>query len=170
MIQFYDIIFPEQKNTKGYKMATGDYNSPYTGAQLDDTIRKISNNDIHSYVEVFSNTAGAATVNLNSLPAGPDGLRTGTYDILYSYAGSTSGSRSTSRLIIHDVSATSTGTGHADASESNGNITLGFSHAQLDGASKDISAITDQVNITANSVVVNHGLAIYKIYRQDTII
>ncbi len=149
-------------------MAVGDYNSPYTGAQLDDTIRKITSNEIHSYVRVFTNASGAATVNVNSLPAGPNGLRTGTYDVLYGMNGGVT-SLSVSRLILDDLSMNNVGTGHSDGTGATGAVVLGFSYVKFDGGNKDIIALTDQVDIAANSVMADFNLSIYKIYRQDTI-
>ncbi len=147
-------------------MATGDYNSPYTGQQLDDTIRKISSNDIHSYVKVFDNASGAPVVAINSLPAGPDGLRTGVYDVLYS---TSSAVRSTSRLNVMDLSVHASGSGRTNAVMVGTDATLNISLCVFTVADQSFHALRDTVNITQDTVVADAPMNIYEIYRQDTI-
>ncbi len=147
-------------------MATGDYNSPYTGQQLDDTIRKISSNNIHTYVKVFDNAAGIEVVPINSLPAGPDGLRTGVYDILYS---NSAGTRSTSHVNVMDLAVHASGSGRTNAAMAGAEATLMISLCVFTVADQSFHALRDTVNIPQNTVVADTPMKIFEIYRQDTI-
>ncbi len=147
-------------------MATGDYNSPYTGQQLDDTIRKISSNNIHTYVKVYDNAAGAEIVSINSLPAGPNGLRTGVYDILYSNSPST---RSTSIMDVVDLSQHCSGSGRSNAVAGGTGVLLKLSQTIFLVADQSFHAIQDSVDVGANTVTADAPMKIYEIYRQDTI-
>ncbi len=147
-------------------MATGDYNSPYTGQQLDDTIRKISSNSIHTYVKVFDNAAGAPLVSINSLPAGPNGLRTGVYDINYSYNAST---RNSSRVDVFDLSQKSFGATKANALIDGTDVTITSNQPLFESSTQEFRVGSEIVNIGQNTLTQITGPLIYEIYRQDTI-
>ncbi len=154
-------------------MATGDYNSPYTGAQLDDTIRKISSNDIHTYVEVFSNPAGTSGITgiaLSSLPAGPNGLRTGVYDVEFNTQGGSNTAMdgaSLSRLIIHDTNTNASGSGHTGMWTDN----VGAVRAQYDAGDGRIKILHRIINVQTGAAVDDSGSTeIYYISRQDTVV
>ncbi len=152
-------------------MAIGDYNSPYTGQQLDDTIRKISSNNIHTYVKVFDNANGIEVVGINSLPAGPDGLRTGIYDVIYS---ETAAARNTSRIRVDELSLGATGSGRSnifgDGTPGN-DLKLYLSQVAFKVSDQSFHAYKDHVNITDPSdlLLLNQPMKIYEIWRQDTI-
>jgi len=145
-----------------------DYNSPYTGSQLDETIRKITSNNIHTYHLVFENDSGAAKVYLSSLPAGPDGKRTGVYDIIYDGAGA-SGAGSVSRIYIHDENEDAGGSGHTDLAGTGNTASIWAPHAHYSHSDKSFAASVDTVALDTNAVTTDYGIKIYKITRQDTI-
>ena len=155
-------------------MATGDYNSPYTGQQLDDTIRKISTNSLHSYTKVFDNPVGAQVVSINSLPSDQNGLRSGVYDVIYAGAAGGASWDSTSRINIHNLNNEASGTGRTNSAVNGTNIEIRLSNVHFSVADQSLRAVRDTVTVstdanTGASSVPDTPMYIYAIYRQDTI-
>ncbi len=153
-------------------MAVADYNSPYTGAMLDETIRKVTGNDLHSYVEVFRDESGSTTeVNINSLPTGPNGLRTGLYTIAYGQGTLAAGNVSTSTILVTNISSNAAGSGHGSLSVDGGtgDYSIHATRTEYEGGAKVFKALYDSLNVTANFGVIGTPLNILIIRRQDTL-
>ncbi len=149
-------------------MAVGDYNSPYTGQQLDDTIRKISSNNIHTYVKVYDNPAGTdSPILINSLPVGPNGLRTGVYDITHGLT-SHPDSVQSARIIVSNLNETSSSVSRVAGSMSGADLLLQITKVSYSGTGFTFNAGKQDLNITQDSVAYQTA-AIYEIWRQDTI-
>ncbi len=91
-----------------------DYNSSYTGLELDAAIA--ATDEIMEFVEVYAGAATNTGIPLSSLSVNPGtGDKTGIYDVLYSASmtdpDSSSGTGSLSRLYIGNESGTYNGAG-----------------------------------------------------------
>ena len=155
-------------------MADAAYNSPYTGAQLDETIRKITSNKIHTYVEVFDSHMGTNKgIQLSSLPLNPQGNRNGVYDVEFASAGSTQTAMdgaSVSRLYIHDTGIRASGSGHVGMWMDGTKMYIAEIRAYYDEADGKIKINYQIADIQKNSIHDNAAYGkIFKISRQDTI-
>jgi len=151
-------------------MATADYNSPYTGAQLDEVIRKITSNDIHTYTELFRNPAGTTGgIPINTFQAGPDGLRTGTYEILWGGQGALVDHANLSMIVIENLSTSARGPGSFNFTDTSGTMILSVDTAYYDPTTQKIEVFRRDLDLNTNTEVANWSVEIFVVSRRDTL-
>ncbi len=97
-----------------------DFNSAYTGAEVDAAIAKTDS--ILGSVQVYNGSPTNTGIPMSSIGINPDtGDKTGTYDIIYAGSNTSvdtaSGEPNVSRLWIGNEGQTSGGSGHSDMTD-----------------------------------------------------
>ena len=142
-----------------------DYNSSYTGTEVDAAVAKTGT--ILESKQVYTGSPTNSGVPMSSISTNPDtGNKTGTYDVIYSTTntsvdGST-GEPNVSRIWIGDEAQTSAGTGHADMSDT----TIYSSSADYNGS--NFTAILSSHTFSSGTAT-NANIYIHKIFRLQRI-
>ncbi len=146
-----------------------DYNSRFTGAQIDDGIEDTA--EITERAEIWSNASGTTDrIAIGSIPVDPaTGTYIGMYCLEYSLdsvaGGSTSDARSSSSFIITDIDRDVSGNGSVSITVDGGEAILYANQSYYNATSDEIYAHYDKINQATGAVSENQPLRVWTIWR-----
>ncbi len=143
-----------------------DYNSAYTGPEVDAALAKTE--QIMEFVQVYSGSPVNTGIPMSSIPVNSTtGDKTGVYDIIYSGdtvdVDSAAGTPGLSRIWIGNEGQVSHGSGHSDMDTDN---------AYMNSADYDGTNFTATLHYHAwgSGTAVDSALYVHKIYRLQELV
>ncbi len=147
-----------------------DYNSAYTGAEIDAAVGAMTGGSVSGQQLVWDNTSGTppTSVAMSAIPVNPDtGDKRGVYTVIYSQTSAdvdtSAGVPNSSVLYIGDVNQNSGGSGHSDMS----NTHIYISHVNY--GSSQFNCVV-QNHAFSSGTATTEGAFIHKIFRLQSVV
>ncbi len=149
-----------------------DYNSPYTGAEIDAGIAKTE--EILTLVQVYNGAPVNTGISINNIPVNPGtGDRTGVYDIIYTSSTTPVTEDATivyiSRIYIGAIGQVAKGSAVSEINISTDMVNEVNVDYNLDSSSEAFTVNMKRYDII-NNTATNEAYYIHKIFRLEKIV